>query len=408
MLKELKKLNILFSHGDKKKYLILLFLMLIGAFLELAGIGIIPAFISVLIEPDVLLRYDQLTFLVPLIKEQPLTVNVIVGSAIMILLFLVKNSYFVFLYFLQFKITEYHRVRMADRVFSGYLHAPYIFMLNKNSAEILRNTHSDTQEIIQGVVQQLLNVILGLLVTVLTVILLVISLPALAFLGILVLALGSLAFTRVTRNKLNLYGVSAKKERKKMVQHLNEGVSILVEAKVAGSIDFLRSSFRSSLSSFAKSIRLKQTINKASPYILEFITTSGVLLAVVLLFIESSDHKNIVPQIALLGVSMMRLKTSVSQIVSGVSQIRFSIPSISNVVSDLRYLESQKSLRKAANEELPFNTEIALEKVSFRYSHDSFNVLRDINFVVKKGQSVALIGPTGSGKSTLLNIILEC
>ena len=35
----------------------------------------------------------------------------------------------------------------------------------------------------------------------------------------------------------------------------------------------------------------------------------------------------------------------------------------------------------------------------------SGNVLQDINLVIKKGELVAMVGPTGSGKSTLVNLI---
>ena len=37
--------------------------------------------------------------------------------------------------------------------------------------------------------------------------------------------------------------------------------------------------------------------------------------------------------------------------------------------------------------------------------NESLHVLRDINFTVKKGEFVAVLGPSGSGKSTLMNII---
>ncbi|QTL97355.1 ATP-binding cassette domain-containing protein [Iocasia frigidifontis] len=47
--------------------------------------------------------------------------------------------------------------------------------------------------------------------------------------------------------------------------------------------------------------------------------------------------------------------------------------------------------------------EIVYENVSFSYE-DSL-ILKDISFEVKKGQTVALLGPTGSGKSTLVYLL---
>jgi len=48
---------------------------------------------------------------------------------------------------------------------------------------------------------------------------------------------------------------------------------------------------------------------------------------------------------------------------------------------------------------------INLEGVNFHYEAGSGNVLQDINLVIKKGELVAIVGPTGSGKSTLVNLI---
>jgi ATP-binding cassette subfamily B protein len=49
--------------------------------------------------------------------------------------------------------------------------------------------------------------------------------------------------------------------------------------------------------------------------------------------------------------------------------------------------------------------EICFDHVSFRYGNSKTPLLDDINFVVKPGQSVAIIGPSGSGKSTLISLI---
>lgn len=52
-----------------------------------------------------------------------------------------------------------------------------------------------------------------------------------------------------------------------------------------------------------------------------------------------------------------------------------------------------------------FKDKIAIEGATFYYDTDSGNVLQDINLVIKKGELVAMVGPTGSGKSTLVNLI---
>ena len=49
--------------------------------------------------------------------------------------------------------------------------------------------------------------------------------------------------------------------------------------------------------------------------------------------------------------------------------------------------------------------EVVFKNVSFKYPDAAEYVLRNVNFTVKQGQTVAFIGSTGSGKSTLINLI---
>jgi subfamily B ATP-binding cassette protein MsbA len=49
------------------------------------------------------------------------------------------------------------------------------------------------------------------------------------------------------------------------------------------------------------------------------------------------------------------------------------------------------------------NQRIEFKNVSFKYADEY--VLKDINLVIEKGQTVALVGPSGSGKSTLTDLI---
>ncbi|MBU1094708.1 MAG: ABC transporter ATP-binding protein/permease [Firmicutes bacterium] len=53
------------------------------------------------------------------------------------------------------------------------------------------------------------------------------------------------------------------------------------------------------------------------------------------------------------------------------------------------------------------NVEVEFRNVCFRYPNADECVLKDINFVAKKGQTLAFIGSTGSGKSTIIQLILR-
>jgi ABC-type multidrug transport system fused ATPase/permease subunit len=50
-----------------------------------------------------------------------------------------------------------------------------------------------------------------------------------------------------------------------------------------------------------------------------------------------------------------------------------------------------------------FDSEIEFDNVSFKYGDEW--VLKDVSFSIKKGESVALVGPTGAGKSTIAQLL---
>ena len=71
-------------------------------------------------------------------------------------------------------------------------------------------------------------------------------------------------------------------------------------------------------------------------------------------------------------------------------------------------LETEESIHDPENPVLPSEEEtgtVEFDHVSFAYPEAGENVLTDITFKAKKGETIAVIGSTGSGKSTLINLI---
>jgi ABC-type multidrug transport system fused ATPase/permease subunit len=70
--------------------------------------------------------------------------------------------------------------------------------------------------------------------------------------------------------------------------------------------------------------------------------------------------------------------------------------------------EDIEEVHSRAEPALTTKGEIELRHISFNYpSRENFNVLKDISFRVKAGQTVALVGSSGSGKSTIANLLLR-
>lgn len=72
-------------------------------------------------------------------------------------------------------------------------------------------------------------------------------------------------------------------------------------------------------------------------------------------------------------------------------------------------LDTKISISDGHVERVDNNSPYAIEfdKVSFKYQDSEDYVLKDIDFRVKKGEKVAIIGSTGSGKSTILNLLMR-
>ncbi|MCR4580898.1 MAG: ABC transporter ATP-binding protein/permease [Bacilli bacterium] len=70
-------------------------------------------------------------------------------------------------------------------------------------------------------------------------------------------------------------------------------------------------------------------------------------------------------------------------------------------------LESDISIKEGTLEKGKANQEgtIEFKNVSFKYPDGDDDMLKNISFEVKKGETVAFIGSTGSGKTTLVNLI---
>lgn len=52
-----------------------------------------------------------------------------------------------------------------------------------------------------------------------------------------------------------------------------------------------------------------------------------------------------------------------------------------------------------------FNSGIEFKSVNFKYAGSEKVVLKDINFTLSKGRTIALVGPSGSGKTTISNLL---
>jgi ATP-binding cassette subfamily B protein len=93
----------------------------------------------------------------------------------------------------------------------------------------------------------------------------------------------------------------------------------------------------------------------------------------------------------------------------GLSTILINISNI--VIADNRFYEIMDRKPKVVNVQHPQPViefkELIFNNVSFKYPFDDFEVIKNISFSIKSGETIGIVGPTGAGKSTLIRQLLR-
>lgn len=93
-----------------------------------------------------------------------------------------------------------------------------------------------------------------------------------------------------------------------------------------------------------------------------------------------------------------------NEITGMIADLQMAFASARRVFDILDTKNEESDLR---NEKLGVsNGNIEINNVYFSYSKD-YKLIQDFNLKVKKGQKVAIVGPTGCGKSTLINLLMR-
>lgn len=111
--------------------------------------------------------------------------------------------------------------------------------------------------------------------------------------------------------------------------------------------------------------------------------------------IDTGDVIGFMGQISLFGFPVFSSLFSFSQVASGLA----SAERILNIINSETHLDQNEKGYKQ-----PVAGEIEFSGVNFGYLADR-DVLHDVSFKIKAGQTVAIVGQTGAGKSTLTKLI---
>ncbi|MFT6245280.1 MAG: ATP-binding cassette subfamily B protein [Salibacteraceae bacterium] len=69
------------------------------------------------------------------------------------------------------------------------------------------------------------------------------------------------------------------------------------------------------------------------------------------------------------------------------------------------FLKEEPEIVNRSQEPLVFEKEIEFRNVSYTYSNSGIQAIDDLSFIIKKGESLGIIGRTGCGKSTIIQLL---
>ena len=160
-----------------------------------------------------------------------------------------------------------------------------------------------------------------------------------------------------------------------------------------------------------KSTELKKVALKSARYTSKSSAISEainyIMVAMLLMFggfrVLRGNHFTTGDFITIVG-AISSMYTPVKRAMSRYNEISMNIPSIGRIFEILDVVpEIADALDCVKFEE--FRSDITFENVDFRYKDNDEKILKNINLVAKKGETVALVGNSGGGKSTLVNLI---
>lgn len=124
---------------------------------------------------------------------------------------------------------------------------------------------------------------------------------------------------------------------------------------------------------------------------------------------DAGEIRDSVPALSALLVALLRISGPLQSMFRSVNRLRGGLPEIVDALELLR-LQPERYLLSSPGVPTPEGVMprrlIQLKDVSFRYTADGKDVIRDVNLTVPIGARIALVGRTGSGKTTLAHLLL--
>lgn len=400
-----RRLWCLFASDQRRQFLSLLVLMVFGAVLEMAGIGLLLPVLALMTRPDLVNNSPMAQPLLGFLGNPDRAMLVIMAMVALVGVNAIRVGYLVLLAWRQTRFVKQFVIRLSERLYAGYLNQPYTFHLQRNSAQLIRNTTGEV-----AVVAASVQNTLGLLSEVMV----LLGITALLFLvdplGVLVVLslLGFAAwwFHRRTRLRITAWGHQREHHEGMRIQQLQQGLGGAKEVKLLGLEAFVLNEYVPHNLGSAHANQ-RHTFVQALPRLwLEFLAICGMGLFVIFMLLQGRPVEAVVPSLGLFGAAAFRLMPSVNRILGAIQGIRYGMPALHNLTAELECFATAGQPAPTVRGQTWFSERIEVTHLSFTYPTGHQPALDDVTLSIPKGCSVGFVGSSGAGKSTLVDVIL--
>ncbi len=397
------------SKREKLGFVALFFGMLLSSFLEVFGLAILVPVVNIVSYPDTALKNSwYLQLFVHVFRIDPNDTRILLVSFVVFIAFVyvLKAAYFFFFNWWQRRFIAGFSRRLSIGLFENYLYQPYEFHVYHNTSELISRATYDAGRFVEGL-NIVLSTVSDLLFASIVFTYLMISEPIITLIIFAGLGVASIFLNWLFRKKARAYGREGAIVNARQLKAIKEGLSGIKEIKIAGREPYFIDVYNSTMKQ-TQNLSIKRSIIEIVPRTaVEALGMIGMLIGLMVYYLIGTPSEQILSTFTLLAIATVKLLPYVTRIASQLNAFRAAAWSVHRVCEDLRLMkESPVDTAKKDRVAIPFNNEINVSNVVFKYQSGIDPVLQGVSASIPKGKSVAFCGRSGAGKTTTIDVLL--
>ncbi|TGK97358.1 ABC transporter ATP-binding protein [Leptospira levettii] len=403
-MSNISKVWFLLDSSQRRRTVYMFVLIFFSLLFESFGIGVIVPLVSVLTDSSQLRENPYFVNAISYLGNPPLETLAVYAMVLMVVLYTVRTIYLIYFTWEQASYAAEFQSKLSRTLFKKYLDQPYLFHVNRNSSELIRNTSTEVAALV-SMVQQALSFFNEAITMVGISLFLVYVEPVGAFVVVGSLGLAAGITFALARKKLLTLGLQRQNFEAERIRHFQQGLGGIKDIKIYGREDEFLSRYRKESDGAARVVKQYTTLVAFPRLWLEYFSILGFVLLILTSLSQGKTLSEAATLVALFGAAAFRVMPSINRMLVIMQNIKFSLPTIDLIYQECKLEDSPKEKREQTVKEtlLDFHS-LTLENLQFSYS--SIPVIKNISLEIESGTTIGFIGESGAGKSTLLDLIL--